>query len=278
MTKVIKKRMSKVLHDNKHPSFFSLDVMALDSTDVSDNHISTCAQCQNYIAKVQSDGEVPRWVEDLASIPGKVGKDILANHHSDRRQPLPWSRAIRFALCGGVALALLLVMVGKTDTSTRGQMVAKKGDFFVSVYIKRGLSVRLWDGVELIYPGDKIRLQLGGTSDYRHVAVFTETSESGQITHKKLFGMEVNPEQATTALPVAWEVDADSESEVLQVVLGYSPIAEDVRTQVSNKYWMKTIVLPKQIQEQIEGMPTPEVKIEVTPREKSEARTGEKTQ
>ncbi len=207
-----------------HPSYWELDQLFLAARSVGApagpwaSHCRDCAQCQRYLATLESRAAapLPPWVGALAQPrPG-----LLA------RLRERWSRPLLLApVAAAASLALVLALRGgprPTPEVAEGVAVPEvheKGGPSVNVYIKRGERVTQWDGKMRLRAQDRIRLQVVG-GGYAQVTVAVQQPGGAQV----LYAGALQP-SAPTPLPVSWQVSAPGAAEVLAVILSAQPLA-----------------------------------------------------
>jgi hypothetical protein len=198
-----------------HPSYLELDRVVLDSESASATraHVASCTRCSLYVERLARPEVPPAWVHALAP---------------QRPSWRNWFLGAGFAVAATAAVLLLVLPRTKTDRADEPAFTTVKGSPTVGVHIKRGGDVFLWDGVEAVKPGDRIRLEVAA-SGYRRVQVLT-----GGVS---LFD-DALPESGALQLPPAWEVDAQPGAEILDVVL----------TDRAGGVWRTTLTLPKQLE------------------------------
>ncbi|MDB4979641.1 MAG: hypothetical protein JWM82_393 [Myxococcales bacterium] len=216
-----------------HPSFLALDRHALGATTPNlAAHLGTCLTCAAYVAAAPSVSPVPAWARDVEP------------RRTSWLTPLRW-----FGFAAAVAgVALLGVGVSRTRAPT-GDYVGTKGGPGVSLFIKRGDDVHVWNGKEPVVAGDLLRLQVQGAG-FAHVDVFEAVPEPPG--YARLYEGPLAGKQ-TLSLPSAWEVDARPGDETLVVVLGAEAIApSDVAVSSRGddpKHWVRRLVLSKRAPE-----------------------------
>ncbi len=194
----------------EHPSFLELDRIALgvDAASATRTHLATCQRCRLHVERLSHHEPVPAWVRELA--PSRPARRW-------------WMVGGGFALAAALALVLLVFVRHEPEPS----YTTVKGAPTVAVHIKRGDEVFIWDGVEPVMPGDRLRLEVA-TTEHRRVQVLT----AGDVV---LFDAPL-PATGSLLLPAAWEVDGAPGAEVLTVVL----------TDAGGRTWRTTLTLSKQ--------------------------------
>ncbi|MDF3065456.1 MAG: hypothetical protein K0R38_1057 [Polyangiaceae bacterium] len=192
----------------QHPSYLALDRAALGglSSELS-QHVSECDECRAYL-------------ETLAQAPPASGL-IAVRGELERRRTAQRRRWWAVAPLAAAALALLFVTArpGTSTDAENAPYIGVKGFPSVWVYVKREAETKLWDGKRAFHPGDRVRLKLDPGA-FRRVAVY---SARGEAPPELLFEGDVPPGQ-TSALPDAWELDAEPSAEKLFVVLSDEPV------------------------------------------------------
>jgi hypothetical protein len=179
-----------------HPSYYALDGVRLGgpvSPPVA-AHLAACAPCSAYLAS--EAGPAPSWL-GRASVPAPA---------RPRRRRWAWP-ALALA-------AAVLVLVARP----RPEPIRDKGAPAVSVFVKRGEQVFLWDGERAVRPGDRLRLRVGGTT-YRHVSVASLPSGGAPaVLYQGALGDD------PLFLPLSFRVDERGHQERLSVIFGRDPV------------------------------------------------------
>jgi hypothetical protein len=197
-----------------HPSFLELDRLALGET-TGGEHIADCARCRDHIDRLKRPEPVPAWVGGLPA----------------RRPRWTW------AWGGGLALAAAVVLFLVVRPDGGEEFTTVKGSPTVAVHIKRGDEVMLWDGVQPVLPGDRLRLEVA-PDGFRYLQVFT----AGEV----LLYQGALPERGPTLVPKAWEVDDRPGPETLIVVMSAGPVtAASLARDPEPGIWRTTLILPK---------------------------------
>jgi hypothetical protein len=198
-----------------HPSYLELDRVVLGSEHASATreHVEGCTRCSLYVERVGRPDVPPAWVHALA--PQRPGWR-------------KWFLGAGFAVAAAAAVLLLVVPRIRNDRTDEPSYTTVKGSPTVGVHIKRGTDVFLWDGVEPVKPGDRIRLEVAA-SGYRRVQVLAGGAS--------LFD-DALPETGALQLPAAWEVDAQPGAEILDVVL----------FDRAGGTWRTTLTMPKHLE------------------------------
>jgi hypothetical protein len=199
---------------SEHPSYLELDRAALGAEAASARaHLARCERCRHYVERLaRHEPRPPAWVRELAP------------SRSPRRA---WWFGGSFALVAAAAVAVVLLVFVRRDREPSYTTV--KGAPSIAVHVKRGDDVFIWDGVERLMPGDRLRLEVAAR-DHRRVQVLT----AGDVS---LFDAPL-PAGGSLLLPAAWEVDAQPGAETLTVVL----------TDARGGTWRTTLTLAKQIE------------------------------
>ena len=158
------------------------------------------------------------------------------------RSPAVWRWAAGAALAASTLAAAWSSVGSLAAPNDAPAYVAAPDTPSVGVYVNREGRVFLWNGVDAVRPGDRIRLGIA-SGGYRHVAVSSRYA-TGLVT---LYRGELG---ARSQLPVAWAVDADGDAERLVVVLSQRPLsdselADRERGKLAADVWARDVVLPK---------------------------------
>jgi hypothetical protein len=163
-----------------HPSMLALDLAALGGSDpVVERHVASCQECRARVqASAPSPEPVPVWVTAAP-------------------RPAPWSlRWLVPALVAAVA-AVVVVTRSEPPSSTRA-----KGQPSFALYVERGGVVRLWDGQQPVFAGDRLQLKVAA-SGFDSLQVGVAASDGGW---RVVYQGAVDP-AAETVLPESWVVD-----------------------------------------------------------------------
>lgn len=181
-----------------HPSYYALDGVRLGgpvSPPVA-AHLAACAPCSAYLASGAGPAPAPDWL-------GRASVSARTRHRRRRRA---WP-ALALA-----AAALVLV------ARPRPEPIRDKGGPAVSVFVKRGEQVFLWDGERAVRPGDRLRLRVGGTT-YRHVSVASLPSGGAPaVLYQGALGDD------PLFLPLSFRVDERGHQERLSVIFARDPV------------------------------------------------------
>ncbi len=215
-----------------HPSFRDLDRSALgEAMPEVIRHAEHCEGCRAHLERLRSNVALP---------PLRMPSPVEARV-SHIRAPA-WLRWLGMVGVPAAATASLLIWIQSSappdppaDAPLPLPLVASKGGPSVAIYLLRGESLSLWDGVSAVEPGDRIRIRVS-PAGFRHLMVATRAEGSDHWT--SLFQGEVGDE-AEFVVPGAWEVDDASEAEQLLVALDPAP------TPLERAAWRKELKLPK---------------------------------
>ncbi len=200
-----------------HPSPFALDTFHVDSTAQPKlaEHITACAQCQDY----------------LGSYPSVAMTPSIAQLRATPRRSRWW-----WAMLAAPAMAsVLFFTVPSTENGIRA-----KGLPSVAVYVKHGADVALWDGERSIAAGDSLRLRVTGAG-YHFVAV---EDAQGDVLYQGDIGAEL-------LLPVSFAADAAGDEEKLVVILTSKNATPETMDKARTTplrgatVWSTILVLPK---------------------------------
>lgn len=219
-------------------------------------HLGACERCGGYVdlARAQraalgaAAAALPPW---LAKVGAELPSDVRAGTPVRAPRSVSWRLPPRWALATGVGVALAMgawlwsgVQTERRGASEPLPYVAAKGAPGVAVYVMRGERVFLWNGVDAVREGDRIRLAVAA-SVYRHVVVCTRR-DHGLVT---LYRGEIS---GTSDLPVAWTIDGEGDAERLLVLLSHQPRSDselreqDRQRAISRDDWAYELVLLKQ--------------------------------
>ena len=198
-----------------HPSFYALDLLHLGVGDAAHRaHLAQCHACSAYLGRLEQPVGVPA--------------DLRARVRS--RFAWPWFAPLGLATAG-VLVAVIAMQGGSTEVRSKGQPT-------VSVFLKRGERVMLWNGVEPVQPRDSLRLEVR-PEGLPHLRVLSGT--------ETLFeGMLASPKEA---LPVGWRVDDHGLDIELGLVFSKSALSESVAREAwraqtrSEDVWATSLVL-----------------------------------
>ncbi len=204
----------------RHVSHLELDrwLLGAASGEHLEDHLSHCSACSEHVEGARkrlaelASAPLPDWVGSLA--------EAAPAREAERRPWWPRWRPLAPMLLGGALLAgaaLVIQVMGDAEDASGPGYVASKGSPSVGVYVKRDERVFLWDGMQRVRVGDRIRLGIA-PSEYRYVAVLSP-SAAGLVP---LYQSAVN---GALELPVAWAIDAAGDAERLVVVLSQRPLS-----------------------------------------------------
>jgi hypothetical protein len=222
---------------SEHPSYFALDRLALGVPDAeTSEHVATCARCAAYIASITPlEAPMPLSMHRRKRTPRAViAVSVLV--------PLLAAAAIFLVLRASQAPAPIAM-----NDAPRDPYIGTRGTPAIGLYVRRGASIALWDGAARFAAGDTIRIKVIPEGfDTVHVYAL----EQGRPT--ELYDGPLVPDDAgETLLPSAWQLDADSGSETIVVVLSRGPFrtpTNDVltRDRDGETLWVRRFVLEKE--------------------------------
>jgi hypothetical protein len=229
-----------VIDMQTHPSFLALDRLALggDVPAEIEQHVAQCERCRAHLERVRQPMPVPRWVGELRAPPARG----LAGWARER-----W---VRWLWAGGTcALVLLALIVTRAGVVRHDEVyIGARGTAAVGLYVKRGERVFLWDGLQRVQAGDRLRLKLV-PEGFTQVAVFTQ--HANEARPELLFESPLDsPEEVV--LPPAWVIDDEPGAEVLIVVLAHGLSAAELQAraqrgpeQARRDVWVRRFTLDK---------------------------------
>lgn len=192
-----------------HPSFFELDRLALSSDPAPSNpHLASCPECLAHVERLRQKLPPPRWLDAMAQ---------------PRPQPQEsqWSIwAGGFAAAAFAALAAIHIL-SPTERHPPDPEIRAKGLPAVAVFIKHDASVKRWDGLGQVHPGDSLRLEVNPA----HFKFVTVVAPAAQGTFQVLFRGPV-PQGQPTLLPQSLRVDGSGGPERLRILLTDGPLAD----------------------------------------------------
>lgn len=226
-----------------HPSFYALDLYHQTLTQRGDEasvphqglqqHVAHCPQCLAHLQSLTLQDEPrPMWLSQLEIRP--KSSSLGARLQSLGR----WLAGLslgQYGLGGAtVAIAMVAVLYGplhgliSSPTEPLDEaMVRSKGAARVSLYVKRGEQVTLWDEQSPLRPGDSIRLALPA-GQLRHIWI-ARSDRQGHL--QSLYQDDVMEKQSLHFLPVSWQLDDEPGEEVLYVVRALHPVDPQEATQ-----------------------------------------------
>jgi hypothetical protein len=184
-----------------HPSYLQLDRFSLGfvSDDVA-HHLESCAACRSH-------------VQSLSRTPHSGLTDVTARLERQRRSRRRVWWTASSALAAAACLLLMLGRFGLAPAEDKPSYVGTKGLVSVWIYVKRGQTTQLWDGKQAVVAGDRLRIKVD-PAGYDRVAVYSVQDPDAPSL---LYAGAVVPGR-NTALPAAWEIDAEGPAEHLIVV------------------------------------------------------------
>lgn len=191
-----------------HPSYLALDRAALGGlSNELRAHVEQCPECRSYLNALAEPTHASGWTD-------------LQQRLERRRMA---QRRSRWTIAPLAAAALALLFFSMRPKAPSGSesapYVGAKGFPSVWIYVKRETETKLWDGKRTFHAGDRLRLKVDPGA-FRHVVVY---AAKGAAAPELLYEGDVIPGQIT-ALPDAWELDAEPGAERLFVVLSHQPV------------------------------------------------------
>lgn len=199
---------------SEHPSFFALELHALQGDAAIDKHVASCGECQAHLSRLALPRPTPTWVTDVA--------------RPKRMRWMWWLPA--GALAGILGIAVL------TQPTTTAKALPSVG-----VYVKHGGRVTLWNGRAAVQPGDALRLHITA-SGFNFVTVCTSDSSGPRVLYSGRIEQSL--------LPVSFAVDQDGKQEQLWVVFSNEALRPDLLaramfTEVTGT-WTTRLSIPKE--------------------------------
>ena len=199
---------------NEHPSFLALDGsrLGVPLSPAQRQHVEACAVCAAYLTALAAPVAAPAWLRGVAWPPPPA-------RASRGTRSLPWSA---IALAAGAAVVLVVALPRRAPQPAHlEETVREKGGPTVTVVVKRGAEVFVWDGHRPVRPHDQIGLRLGG-GGYHHVSV-----ASAPLGRPAVVLYEGPLGDGPALLPRSFRVDERFEDgqERLSIILGHQPIA-----------------------------------------------------
>ena len=193
-----------------HPSHYALDRAALGAAGAEvATHVERCARCARVVAARREAPASPAWVGAV-----HVGEAARRSWWRGRRG---WRWLVPIP---ALAAAGVLVMVTSRDVLVDAGEMRAKGGPSVTVHVKRGVAVAVWDGHTPLRTGDRLRLTVRA-SGFRRVSVASVGVPGAEPV--MLYEGALEP-GAETALPLSFRMDDGGRREVLSVILSRRPV------------------------------------------------------
>jgi len=187
-----------------HPSFLELDRIQLGAGSAqAREHLAHCSACAEHFKRLDMPAPVPQAVVGLEK----------------QKITSPWKKWPMLVLAATSALVVLLVPTVINQTHKSDVLRVKAGNPAIAVFIKRGDTTTLWDGLSSVHPGDQIRLEVA-PSGFRHVRVTAPTTSGAS---QVLYEGDV-PADRSSLLPLSFQVDESGTSEMLDITLSNGPV------------------------------------------------------
>jgi hypothetical protein len=196
-----------------HPSFYALDRarLGVPLDEGGRAHVAGCEACSAHLTLQQAP---PPW---LAQVPPR------------RRRT--WTTVAALA----VAAAVVFLVISRPDE------LREKGGPAVTVFVKRGEDVFVWDGAGRLRPNDRLRLQVA-SAGFDHVSVASLGEDRAPAV---LY--EGDLPAAPALLPLSFRVDEEGRRERLSVILGHRPIPPALHEAAKDdaQVWSQVLVFDK---------------------------------
>lgn len=230
-----------------HLSFLALDGIRLGRTPAAAerDHLASCSSCAGYLESAHQAAPlpVPDWLP-----PAAIKTPVRPHRTRAPGRLWPWLLPL-----APVAAAVLLVLLPRPQTPPSDAPVAPNGLRMkgtdapgLRVFVKRGARVFPWDGQTVVFPDDRLRLEVR-RAIYRFVSV-AALPPSGNAPVVLYQGPL---EGGQGLLPVSFRVDDRGSEEVLSIILGRDPVPARRHVQAGSAdgeahTWRQILVLKKQ--------------------------------
>jgi hypothetical protein len=226
----------------QHPSFLELDRLALGAAaPATTAHVSGCATCREHLEQVRAAPAMPAGLRDRATAPAPADFGL--------EFPAGWRGFARAWLVGGglaaVAVLLLLARLRPPGDPPEAAYVGDKGLPSVWIYVKHDADLSLWDGVQPLSAGDRLRLKID-PQGHTHAAMFTQDRRASLPA--PVWNGALAP-GAVNTLPTAWTLEGPADEHLI-VVLAQAPVSpEEARRFVEEGppkgVWLRMFTLRK---------------------------------